>query len=458
MGFLTADLIFLFVLYLNGLVTSLSDLAGLTRASDHTVPRGRWLYILCGIMTIVAGLFQSAPILISPESAASIKAGAKTGLATVVCGLLFLLSVFFSPVFGAIPHAGTSPVLIMIGVVLFQNVGRIDWRNVVDAAPTFIVLFFIPFTFSIIQGVLLGYSVLGLVWLFTGDLVENAVKLLLQYYPSLEGSLSYDNFTLFGFPLRKKPSLSLAEHDEYHETDRVSESLSAGLGVGQLVLTAEEERQLATINERSTSTNPTTTTTTSPATAAAELSSVLYPTPQHAQNLPQPQTPLGGGSGNASRLIPSGPTRRLTSSQKHTPSQSPAAFPVDGASSSSGRAGGLAPSSSRDNVLTFALGGPHELSASTPQIRNGRDGAYANFISSPLPTPSRSTSQAGAGSGAAAGAAIVPAPGSTSDRRGRSSSVATPVAASQVASPDFRSRVLSEGDGASPLAHKGLDP
>ena len=52
MGFLTADLIFLFVLYLNGLVTSLSDLAGLTRASDHTVPRGRWLYILCGIMTV----------------------------------------------------------------------------------------------------------------------------------------------------------------------------------------------------------------------------------------------------------------------------------------------------------------------------------------------------------------------------------------------------------------------
>lgn len=57
-GFLTADLIFLFVLYLNGLVTSLSDLAGLTRAGDNSVPRGRWLYILCGTMTVRALVFS----------------------------------------------------------------------------------------------------------------------------------------------------------------------------------------------------------------------------------------------------------------------------------------------------------------------------------------------------------------------------------------------------------------
>jgi hypothetical protein len=163
---------------------------------------------------VIAGLFQAAPVLISPESSAAIKAGAKTGLSTVVCGLLFLVSVFFSPFFGSIPHAGASPVLIMIGVVLFQNVGRIDWRNVIDAAPTFIVLFFIPFTFSIIQGVLLGYAVLGLVWLFTGDLVENAVLLLLHYRPALSGALGPDRLVLFGVRLRKghpPPPLALAD-------------------------------------------------------------------------------------------------------------------------------------------------------------------------------------------------------------------------------------------------------
>lgn len=93
---LTADLIFLYILYLNGLMTSLSNLAALTR-DDSTVPRGRWIFIMCGIFTVLAGLFSSAPILVSPESSASIKEGAKTGLSAVVCGILFLLSCFFSP-------------------------------------------------------------------------------------------------------------------------------------------------------------------------------------------------------------------------------------------------------------------------------------------------------------------------------------------------------------------------
>lgn len=148
---LTVDLLFLYVLYLNGLLTSLSNLAVLTR-KDKSIPRGRWIFILCGFFTLCSGLLTSVPILVSPESAAAIKEGAKTGLSTVVCGVLFLFASFFSPLFKNIPPAGTSPVLIMIGLVLFQNVGRIDWRNVAEAAPAFVVLFYIPFTYSVIQG------------------------------------------------------------------------------------------------------------------------------------------------------------------------------------------------------------------------------------------------------------------------------------------------------------------
>ena len=150
----TVDLVFLYILYLNGLMTSLTNLAALTR-DDETIPRGRWVYIMCGVFTIFAGLVSSAPILISPESSASIKEGAKTGLSAVVAGVLFLLSLFFSPIFQQVPSAGTSPVLIMIGVVLFQNVSRIDWKNITFAAPAFMVLFYIPFTYSIIQGTIL---------------------------------------------------------------------------------------------------------------------------------------------------------------------------------------------------------------------------------------------------------------------------------------------------------------
>lgn len=148
---LTIDLLFLYVLYLNGLVQSLSNLAVLTR-NNSTVPRGRWIFILSGFFTVCGGLLTTAPILVSPESSAAIKEGAKTGLSTVVAGVLFLFASFLSPLFKNIPAAGTSPVLIMIGLILFQNVNRIDWRNVADAAPAFVVLFYIPFTYSVIQG------------------------------------------------------------------------------------------------------------------------------------------------------------------------------------------------------------------------------------------------------------------------------------------------------------------
>ncbi len=148
---LTLDLVFLYVLYLNGLLTSLSNLAYLTR-KDSTIPRGRWIYIICGGVTVLSGCLSSAPILVSPESASSIKEGAKTGLSAVVAGVLFLLASFFSPIFEKVPSAGSSGVLIMIGIILFQNVGRIDWRNLSVSAPAFVVLFYIPFTYSIIQG------------------------------------------------------------------------------------------------------------------------------------------------------------------------------------------------------------------------------------------------------------------------------------------------------------------
>jgi xanthine/uracil/vitamin C permease (AzgA family) len=75
---LTCDLIFLYVLYLSGIKTSLSNLADLTRDNGE-IPRGRWIFIISGLITIISGFFSGPPILISPESAAGIKAGARTG-------------------------------------------------------------------------------------------------------------------------------------------------------------------------------------------------------------------------------------------------------------------------------------------------------------------------------------------------------------------------------------------
>ena len=175
---LLADLLFLYILVLNGIARSMSDLANLTNAEKGAIPRGNWLFIVCGVTTILSGYFSGPPILISPESAAGIKAGGRTGLSTLVCGLLFGLSVFLGPLFSTVPPSGTTPLLILVGMLLFVNVSRIKWTVPSEAIPSFFVLLLIPFTYSILCGVGFGYVLYILISLFTGRFFAEASQLL----------------------------------------------------------------------------------------------------------------------------------------------------------------------------------------------------------------------------------------------------------------------------------------
>jgi adenine/guanine/hypoxanthine permease len=88
-----------------GLSKALLDLGNLLDP-DGSVPRGRFLFLLLAGVNICSGLFYGPPFTISSESSAGIKSGAKTGLSSVVTGIIFLFSVFFGPFFLAIPLAG----------------------------------------------------------------------------------------------------------------------------------------------------------------------------------------------------------------------------------------------------------------------------------------------------------------------------------------------------------------
>ena len=214
----TGSLFFLSLLLLSGLVYSFNEMAGWNdhgsstdysngsssaitnslhsvsggsritsdREEDHidkeerifsATPNGRWIFIICGFASIVSGLYSGPPILLSPESAAGIKAGAKTGLSTIVCGFLFCLSSFFAPLFEAIPAAATTPLLIMVGVLLFKNVNNIDWSSMSEAVPAFCVLFFIPFTYSILQGVMMGLMMYLLISICSENFTHNVRKI-----------------------------------------------------------------------------------------------------------------------------------------------------------------------------------------------------------------------------------------------------------------------------------------
>eukprot|EP01039_Chlorochromonas_danica_P004042 gene4042-4420_t len=177
---LVFNLFFLFILTLNGLARSLSDLGGLTK-SNGSIPRGKFLFIVTGLTTMLSAYMSGPPVLISPETAAGIKAGARTGLSTLVCGILFGIATFFSPLFASVPPAGTAPLLIMVGVMMFGNGKRIDWANYKVAVPAYCVLFFIPFTYSILRGVAFGYVIYIMIGLFTGDMIDNTLNFIEEY-------------------------------------------------------------------------------------------------------------------------------------------------------------------------------------------------------------------------------------------------------------------------------------
>ncbi len=163
---LVFDLYVIGVILLNGLAHGLSEMAGIKR-EDGTLPRGKWLYAACGIGTLLSSLLGSGPIMISPESAPGIKSGARTGLSAVVCGMLFLLSTVLCPLFAKVPASGTSPVLLMIGMMLFENAGKVNWSSVKEALPVFLMSVFIPFTYSIFNGVLFGFGIYAVLYLCT---------------------------------------------------------------------------------------------------------------------------------------------------------------------------------------------------------------------------------------------------------------------------------------------------
>ena len=80
---MTISMSYIYIITGNGVAKSLSDLAGLSK-DDKEVPRGRWLFVACGIATIMSGLCSGPPIVVAPQSAPGISAGARTGLNTLV--------------------------------------------------------------------------------------------------------------------------------------------------------------------------------------------------------------------------------------------------------------------------------------------------------------------------------------------------------------------------------------
>lgn len=109
------------------------------------------------LSSLISGIFGTSPTISTVESAAGITEGGRTGLTSVVTGLLFLVSIAISPFLNLIPDGAIAPVLIIIGGLMVQNIQHIPLSDFTEGFPAFLIIALIPLTYSIVDGLAFGF-------------------------------------------------------------------------------------------------------------------------------------------------------------------------------------------------------------------------------------------------------------------------------------------------------------
>jgi AGZA family xanthine/uracil permease-like MFS transporter len=138
-----------------GTLVGLAEQAGFIK--NNRIPRiGRALIADSSTMA-VGSILGTSPMGAFVESSAGIAVGGRTGFTAIVVGILFVLGTFFSPLLTVITSQVTAPALIIVGVLMAQSLKNVHWEQFEIAAPAFITLVGMPFTYSIADGIALGF-------------------------------------------------------------------------------------------------------------------------------------------------------------------------------------------------------------------------------------------------------------------------------------------------------------
>ena len=107
--------------------------------------------------SIFGTFFGCSPVTSYIESSAGVESGGKTGMVSVVVGLFFILAIFLSPLAAMVPPYATSGALIYVAVLMLSSMEKLNWKSSIDILPALIIIVMIPFTFSIADGIALGF-------------------------------------------------------------------------------------------------------------------------------------------------------------------------------------------------------------------------------------------------------------------------------------------------------------
>lgn len=141
---------------ISGVIFGLATLGGLIEVGTGQIPGSLWVFLASAAGTVTASFFGSTPIICCVETASGIKEGGRTGITAIVIGLYFVLSLFLSPLFAAVPNDATAPVLILVGVMMMGESAKVEWHDMSQAFPAFLTLALMPLTYSITNGMIMG--------------------------------------------------------------------------------------------------------------------------------------------------------------------------------------------------------------------------------------------------------------------------------------------------------------
>ncbi|HXT42775.1 MAG TPA: NCS2 family permease [Pseudonocardiaceae bacterium] len=139
-----------------GTMTGLGRQAGLLRP-DGQLPRVGRALLVEGLGAVAGGAASASSNTVYVESASGIAEGARTGLANLVTGLLFLAAMFFTPLYEVVPIEAAAPALVVVGALMVRQVRDIDFTDFSMALPAFLTIVVMPFTYSIANGIGAGF-------------------------------------------------------------------------------------------------------------------------------------------------------------------------------------------------------------------------------------------------------------------------------------------------------------
>ncbi len=164
LGVVILSFLFLQMLDTSGTLTAVGHQAGLMENGRLKNVRRA---LLCDSSGTMAGaVLGTSSVTAYIESAAG--AGGRTGLVAVTVGVLFLLSLFLAPIAGAVPAYATAPALVFVAVLFAQDLKDVDWKDITEALPALMTALAIPLTFSIAEGIGIGFLTYAVVKVASG--------------------------------------------------------------------------------------------------------------------------------------------------------------------------------------------------------------------------------------------------------------------------------------------------